>query len=149
MVFRIDSELDIDAPAPVVWQVITDFSRYSEWNRFCLEAKSTLEVGSPIDMNVRLAGTVRRQREWVLSHSPGREFSYRMKPVPFGALRSLRSHTVTPLGPDRTRYVSRFEIRGWLQPVVTAVLGRTLRTGFAAMTAGIETESERVAKLPE
>ena len=27
--------VEIDAPASVVWQVLTDLKRYSEWNTFC------------------------------------------------------------------------------------------------------------------
>lgn len=145
MGFVIDSAFDIDVPAATVWQVITDFPRYGEWNTFCSECRSALAPGEPIDMLVHLRpGSTRRQREWVRTHTPGEEFSYRMKPVPFGALRSLRQHRVTPLGPNRARYESHFEITGWLQPVVTGLLGAHLRRGFAAMTAGIEQQALRL-----
>jgi hypothetical protein len=65
-----------------------------------------------------------------------------MKPVPPGALHSLRSHTVTPLGDDRTRYESHFELGGWLHPVVVALLGKNLRRGFGGMTDGIRKQAE-------
>lgn len=133
----IDATIEIDAPAAKVWEVLTDFERYGEWNTFCVEAASTLQPGDPIDMQVVLGGNRRAQREWIRSHTPGTEFSYTMKPVPLGALHSLRSHTVVPLGADRSRYESRFTLAGWLSPVVTLALGKHLRAGFAAMTAGV------------
>ncbi|MFI9509857.1 SRPBCC family protein [Nocardia sp. NPDC052566] len=144
MTFVIDASFEIDVPAEVVWQVITDLPRYGEWNTFCSECRSTLVPGEPIDMLVHLGSSPRRQREWIRTHTPGQEFSYAMKPVPLGALRSLRRHRVTPLGPNRTRYESHFEIAGWLQPVVTGLLGTTLRRGFAAMTTGIEQQATRL-----
>ncbi|QIS14762.1 SRPBCC domain-containing protein [Nocardia arthritidis] len=144
MAFVIDSGFETDVPAAVVWQVITDFPRYGEWNTFCIECRSTLVPGDPIDMLVHLGPRTRRQREWVRTHTPGAEFSYSMKPVPFGALHSVRRHRVTALGPDRTRYESHFELAGWLRPAVTALLGDALRTGFAAMTEGIEREARRI-----
>ncbi|AVH22796.1 SRPBCC domain-containing protein [Nocardia cyriacigeorgica] len=142
-VFVVDGTVEIAAPADVVWGVITGFERYGEWNPFVSECRSTLEVGAPIDMVVHLTGSKpRRQREFITSHTPGEEFSYSMKPVPFGALHSRRTHTVTPLGPDRTRYESHFELGGWLKPVVELALGKALRRGFTGMTEGVARQAE-------
>ncbi|MFE3541494.1 SRPBCC family protein [Nocardia sp. NPDC059177] len=141
MALVIDETIEIDVPAATVWEVLTDFDRYGEWNTFCFEAASTLEPGAPIDMQVQLGGNRRPQREWIRTHTPGSEFSYAMKPVPLGALHSLRSHTVVPLGPDRCRYESRFTLAGWLSPVVVLALGKHLKAGFGAMTAGVATRA--------
>lgn len=142
MGFVIDSAVYIDAPAELVWQVITDLPRYGEWNPFVPECTSTLEPGAPIDMLVCLGPRPRRQREWIRSHTPGRELSYSMKPVPLGALNSLRSHTVTAVSPERTRYESHFELNGWFHPVVAGLLGKHLRSGFEGMTEGIQRRAE-------
>ncbi|MEV0293100.1 SRPBCC domain-containing protein [Nocardia sp. NPDC050710] len=143
MGFVIDAAVYIDAPADLVWQVITDFPRYGEWNPFVPECKSSLVPGEPIDMLVNVSGSgPRKQREWIRSHTPGRELSYSMKPVPLGTLHSLRSHTVTPVNDNRTRYESHFELNGWFHPVVAAVLGTNLRRGFEGMTAGIQRQAE-------
>jgi uncharacterized protein YndB with AHSA1/START domain len=143
MAFVIDATLQIEASAELVWQVITDFPRYGEWNPFIPECRTTLQPGDPIDLQVILFPPRRQpQREWMLTHTPGREFSYRMKPAPLGALRSRRSHTVTPLGPGRSRYESHFELAGWAQPALKALLGRNLQRGFAGMTEGIRQRAE-------
>ncbi|QIS20035.1 SRPBCC domain-containing protein [Nocardia terpenica] len=145
MAFVIDETVEIAAPAEVVWRVLTDLERYGEWNPFCISCRSTLEPGAPIDMRVRLGGRERAQREWVRTHTPGTEFSYAMKPIPLGALHSLRSHTLTPLEGGRVRYHSHFELDGWLRPVVTAMLGSALRQGFTAMTAAVRQRAEQSA----
>jgi len=143
MAFVVDTTVYIDAPADVVWQVITDFPRYGEWNPFVAECASTLTPGDPIDMVVNLGGPKpKRQREFIRTHTPGREFSYTMKPVPLGALHSLRSHTISEVSPRRTRYESHFEIAGWLRPVVTTALGKQLSRGFEGMTAAVQRQAE-------
>ncbi|GAB2710416.1 SRPBCC family protein [Nocardia thraciensis] len=146
MAFVIDDSVDIDAPAEVVWKVLTDFPAYGEWNPFVPGCRTTLEPGAPIDMRVRLVGPrPKAQREWIRSHTPGAEFSYAMRPVPLGALHSLRSHTLTPLDAGRCRYTSHFEIAGWLQPVVTGLLGSALRRGFGDMTAAVQQRAQQLA----
>lgn len=140
----IDHSVRIQAPAATVWQVITDLASYPEWNPFCLEASSTLKPGDPIDMRVKLMGSVKTQREWMTDHEPGVYLAYRMKPVPLGALASKRSHRVIPLSDELTEYQSHFELRGWLMPLTRALLGSTLRQGFAGMTQGIVRRAEAV-----
>lgn len=145
MAFVIDDSVEIDAPAAVVWQVLTDFPRYREWNPFCRSAESTLEPGAPIDMRVQLLGPKEKaQREYIRSVEPGTGFSYTMKPMPLGALHSLRSHTLTPLGAERCRYDSHFELAGWLLPVVTGLMGSALRRGFGEMTAAVATRATQL-----
>jgi hypothetical protein len=143
MAFVIDATLDIEAPAELVWEVITDFPRYGEWNPFVVACQSTLKPGDPIDLQVVLTSRPQKQREWIISHTPGVEFSYSMKPVP-GLLRSRRQHKLSPLGPGRCRYESHFELAGAMRPLVLALFGGGMKRGFAGMTAGIKTRAEQL-----
>ncbi|MBO0855698.1 MAG: SRPBCC domain-containing protein [Nocardia sp.] len=145
MAFVIDETVQIDAPAGVVWKVLTDLGSYGEWNSYVPDCRSTLEPGAPIEMKVNLGGsTPRKQREFIKSFTPGSEFSYGMKPVPLGALHSHRSHTVTPVDDGRCTYRSYFELDGWLSPVVRTALGKALHKGFGDMTAEVKTRAEQV-----
>ena len=144
MALVIDHVLDIDAPREAVWGVLTDFDAYGQWNPLAVECATSLVPGEPIDMKVRLGpGPLRRQREWMRTHTPGQEFSYAMKPVPLGALRSLRTQTLTELEGDRTRYIAHFEIRGWLEPLVRLMFGRALHRGFDGVAQGLRARVER------
>ena len=144
MAFIIEKNLEINAPAEIVWEVITDLARYPEWNPFCVECSSTMQPGHPIDMKVKLMAKPQAQREWVTEFVPGSRFAYRMKPVPAGALSSARSHDVRPLNPARTQYRSFFRLQGWLQPLVTGLLGRKIEAGFEGMSEGIRRRSEQL-----
>jgi uncharacterized protein YndB with AHSA1/START domain len=143
--FTIDRTLDIDAPKALVWEVLTDFSRYGEWNPFVPEAKCDFRAGGAIEMQVKLRDKPQFQREWINSVTPGETFSYSMKAVPLGTLRSLRVQKLEALDANRTRYTSHFEIAGWLQPVVTAVFGESMRAGFEGMALGLKRQAESKA----
>lgn len=140
--FVFEQNLQIEAPAAVVWEVISDLARYGEWNPFVTECTSTLRPGDPIDMTVQLMSKPQKQREWVTDYVEGQRFAYRMKPVPMGALSSARWHDIAPEDEARCRYQSHFELRGWMMPLVRGLLGTRLRNGFSGMNAGVKQRAE-------
>jgi hypothetical protein len=143
----IDHALEVDAPHERVWEVVTDLGRYPEWNPFVVACVSTLEIGDPIWMRVRLiAGWAQPQREEILEHERGRRLCYGLPRSRIGALASRRSHEVHAEPAGRARYVSHFELAGWLAPLVALLLGNRLRAGFGAMSAAIAARAEALAR---
>jgi hypothetical protein len=137
--------LEIEAPATVVWEVITDLPSYPAWNPFVVECRSTLAVGAAISMRVRvLPFWAQPQREWITTHDPGSRLCYGLRGMPLGSLVSSRCHEVRSSGPRSTLYESRFELGGWLAPVVEGLLGRRLATGFLAMSEAIRHRAEEL-----
>jgi hypothetical protein len=136
---------EIEAPAAVVWEVITDLPSYPAWNPFVVACRSTLAVGASISMRVRIFRFwAQPQRERILKHAPGHLLCYGLYGVPFSALVSSRCHEVRSLEARRTLYESRFELGGWLAPVVQCLLGRRLARGFHAMTEAIRHRAEEL-----
>lgn len=146
MSIQIDHKLKIDAPASVVWRVITDTARYGEWNPFVEECQAELRPGGPINMKVRLGNGLQKANEVIDSVDEGRGFSYRMKPPPLGALRSYRSHDIEPEGDNACIYRSHFELDGWLSPLVGLIMESKMRAGFDGMSHAIKDRAEELAK---
>ena len=142
--FTLDLQRDIDAPPAVVWQVLTDFARYGEWNPFVPEARCDRRVGGAIEMQVMLTGKPQFQREWVSELAPGVMFGYRVKPVPMGTLRSHRIQRLTPLANGGTRYHSHFELGGWLGSAIARLMRKGLTRGFTGMADGLKVRAEAV-----
>lgn len=142
----IEHSLQIDAPAELVWAVICDLDSYPEWNPFVVSCSSTLGVGDPIQMWVRIFPFFAQpQRERIFEHEPGRRLCYGLSPNWFGALASRRSHNVESIAPARTHYLSHFELSGWLEPLVAALLGTRLAAGFDAMSSALKVRVEALA----
>lgn len=50
---HIRTEIDIDAPPSVVWGVLTDFSRFHEWNPMVVSAEGPATEGSTATLHYR------------------------------------------------------------------------------------------------
>ncbi|MCP3735900.1 SRPBCC domain-containing protein [Sphingomonas sp. RP10(2022)] len=101
--------IEIDAPASVVWQILIDLPRYGEWNPFCVWAESTLEMGAPVYMRLVTPvapGTLAPNCEYVCAFEPERMLSWELVDSPEWPYPARRDQIITPLGPDRCRYVS-------------------------------------------
>ncbi len=145
MPFIIEEELEIAAPVDVIWQVITDLPCYGQWNPFVVSCRSTLVVGDPIDMRVKIfAWFAQPQRETIQDHLRGRRLCYGLDGGRLRAVVSRRCHEVQSLDPGRTRYRSRFALSGWMAPVTRLLLAARLTQGFHSMTVGIRSRAEQL-----
>jgi uncharacterized protein YegL len=50
------SEIVIEAPSEVVWQVLVDFDSYSDWNPVEIEARGEAVVGAAFEHTGKLPG---------------------------------------------------------------------------------------------
>jgi len=141
-------ELNIEASAAVVWEVVSDLDRYREWNPFVIRASSTCEVGAPIMMKVQMfRGFAQAQTETITEFTPPRTISWGLVGRRRWALSSRRCQLVTPDGQLRSRYLSEFKLSGGFAPVVMAVLGGRLEAGFCAMSAAVKRRAEELQRL--
>ncbi|MFE0136321.1 SRPBCC family protein [Streptomyces sp. NPDC059037] len=50
---NIETQVAIDAPLDVVWDVVVDLDRYREWNPFIIEARGKAEVGQELSLRMQ------------------------------------------------------------------------------------------------
>lgn len=146
MAFTIDHEFAVNAPADVVWEVITDMASYGQWNPFVRKCQSTLKPGDSIDMQVQIFSRPQAQSEIISDYREGHGFAYKMKPAPLGALHSLRTHDIEALDGGRACYRSHFELNGWMAALVKGLLGSRLQAGFTGMSEGVRDRAEQLAR---
>ncbi|MFN7701507.1 MAG: SRPBCC domain-containing protein [Deltaproteobacteria bacterium] len=142
--FRADTE--IGAPAADVWAALLELDRYGEWNPFTVSMRSSLAVGSPIDMRVRMSRwrLTLSQREIVREvRPPGADRAGRLV---WGAtmpgIVAERVQTVTPLGPRRAHYLTEDTIEGPLAGLSFALFGSSLEDGFGGVARELKRHVE-------
>lgn len=101
--------VEIEAPASVVWEVLTDLGRYGEWNPFCVWAESTLEIGAAVHMklvNYANPGTLVPNCEFVCACIPERLLSWEMPDSEAWPYPARRDQVIETIGTARCRYFS-------------------------------------------
>lgn len=137
------AESEIDATVEEVWAVLVDVDGYADWNPFTPIAKTTLTVGEPIDMRVRMDGlgiTV-SQRETIRAVEPCSKLVWGMEMM-LGMVRAERTQTLTPLEGGRTRYRTEDVIEGPLEPLVRVLMGGSIQRGFDGVARGLKARVE-------
>ena len=49
---KVRTEIEIEAPPGRVWDILTDFERYAEWNPFVREIQGDLRKGAKLEVRL-------------------------------------------------------------------------------------------------
>ena len=124
MKYRLYTEIDIEAPLPLVWTILTDLDHYREWNPFVVSSCGTVAVGARLTNRLQPSGgkprtfkpivTVRRASPHIRVARPPRPPQHLRRPPPLrtqpdahrNAPRSTRRRERHP-GPVHPRFTRR------------------------------------------
>ncbi|WP_255150408.1 SRPBCC domain-containing protein [Halorarius halobius] len=141
---ELETAIDIDAPADVVWAVLTDFDAYPEWNRYTrvdgeAVAGTTLEVAPGPDAN-----RVPTFRPEIL-RADGGELRWLGHLIVPGLFDGEHRFVVEPLDGDRSRLVQSEQFRGLLVRPVLWYAGADTEATFEAVNRAVKARAEALA----
>ncbi|WP_417068979.1 SRPBCC family protein [Niveibacterium terrae] len=137
------SELVVSASRQRIWEVLTDFPAYPDWNPLLREVHGEAERGR--SLNVRLAGFGHRGRNlWpdVRSANRGRELCLALTILPAGLLDANWRVVLIREEGGQCRIAQRIRCSGWLSRWYAPRLARTLTPALAAMNEALRRRAE-------
>ena len=137
--------VDIDAPAAIVWEVLTDLASYSLWNPMCVRAESALTIGAPIHMvlvNYANPGTLVPVVEYICAFEPKRLLSWEAPWLEEWPYPARRDQVIETLGPDRCRYFSTDAFLGETGVHVMRFAGDWVKRGFDDTARALKMRAE-------
>lgn len=134
--------LTIDAPAELVWQVITDFEHYPLWNEFCPSIETTLEIGAPVKMQVDLGSGLQEQVEYITFIDAPSKITWSMENKEGDPIHADRSQLVTPLSDGRCTYVTYDDFSGDFAATMVEQMGEQVRAGFNLCARNLKARAE-------
>jgi hypothetical protein len=138
----LDASIEIDAPAARVWNVLTDTSRYGEWNPFVTGIAGDVREGADIKVTISAPG--RKPVTFaarVARIDPGRELRWRGRWFLPGLFDGDHALTVEAMGEGRARFRTREQVTGLLLPLLGKAM-RQSQAGFEELCKAVKARAE-------
>jgi len=147
--YEIRNDIDIDGPADQVWEVLTDFDRYTQWNPVIRHVAGTLTVGTNIVISVAAPTGLLDWTCGVTRVEPGREFAWTFHEHHPLLYRGEHAFRIEPIGTHKTRYLDPETFNGLLVPRRKRHLSTNTKAGMDAMGAALKDRVETSANRPD
>jgi hypothetical protein len=143
MARQLESGVEVQASPERVWEVLTDFAAYPDWNPFIVQAGGRAAPGSRLELRMRLPG--RRPttfRPQVLEAEPARRLRWLGHLLVPGLFDGEHRFTIEPAGPGRARVTQQETFRGLLAPLLLAFIAGPTLEGFRQMNRALQARAE-------
>jgi hypothetical protein len=135
------NEIEIQATPEQVWDVLTDLSRYSEWNPLLYRGAGKVEVGETVEVSARTASKDMNFVCKVVRVESYQEFAWTFHVIHPLLFRGEHIFQLEPAGEHATKFIDREQFKGLLLPMQA----KDLQTnGLAAMVDMGKALKERV-----
>ena len=139
---ELHTEIEIDAPPERVWEVLTDFSAYPEWNPFIRSIEGTAQVGSQLKVRIEPPDSRGMTfRPTVRAVETARELRWLGRLFVPGLVDGEHRLEIEPLADGRSRFVQSERFSGVLVGLLRGTLAATER-GFEQMNDALRRRAE-------
>ena len=145
--FLIETDIVISAPTQSVWNVLTDISKYAEWNPFIPYAQGDLNLGSKISILIHPLGIKNQKYKVKITDlNRPRVFSWRGHFLVPGLIDGNHTFELASLSERETKLIHREVFTGALVPFVwkSFIIPR-LKPGFGALNESLKQYVEKKA----
>ena len=140
---ELHSQIEIEAPAEHVWQLLTDFAAYPEWNPFIRRVNGRPEVDEQLVVRMRPSGTRGLTfRPTVMTVEPNRQLRWLGHLLVPGLFDGEHIFEIEELARDRVLFVQREVFKGLLVPLLARSLDRDTQRGFEEMNRALRERAE-------
>lgn len=143
---EIYTEIEINAPASIVWSILTDFENFPQWNPFIKEIFGTKQVGSQIKGFIKPPNSNgMKLKPTILTYEPEKELRW------FGRLwipklfDGEHSFIIKKISHDKVLFIQKERFNGLLVPFFSGLLKDT-ESGFEMMNNALKQIAEEKYK---
>jgi hypothetical protein len=140
---KLVSQIEIDATAEQVWEVLTDFAAYPTWNPFIVSAVGAAEAGNTLTLRMQPVGArAVTLKPTVLEAARGHRLRWRGRVVIPGVFDAEHVFTLTSRGDGGVILSQAEEFTGLLVPFMAGSLDRHTLPAFVTMNEALKVRAE-------
>ena len=142
----IHTEIIIDAPIQLVWEVLVDLDNYHLWNTFTPKVESSLKPGDDVVLHVNMnpGKSLLIQKEEVLWNKKEESLAWGI--TSYFPVRTERAQKLMDLGNNQTKYFTHDKFWGPLVPLVMLLFRKKIVAGFENMARDLKQRAEFLAQ---
>jgi hypothetical protein len=138
------TEIEIQASSERVWQILSDFARFPQWNPFIRWAKGQAKTGAHLEVRIQPSGASGMTfKPVVLKAEPNRELRWLGRFFLPGLFDGEHIFNIESLGTQQVRFTQREIYTGWLVPLMAHGLDTDTRRGFEEMNQALKALAEK------
>jgi hypothetical protein len=143
---RIETAVEIAAAPEAVWQVLTDFPAYPQWNPFIRSIAGELKPGAGLAVSIQPPGkSAMRFRPRVQVAEHGRAFGWLGHLLVPGLFSGLHEFRLEPVA-GGTRLHHREGFSGVLVPLIWSGMAAATQAGFEAMNEALKLRAQALGE---
>lgn len=141
---NLTTEITIEAPARVVWEILTDLEKYEDWNPFIVSSEGDVTEGSRLRNKMQPpGGKTTTFKPTVTAVEAEKYFEWLGRLGVPGLFDGRHQFKLEAVG-ERTRFIQSEEFTGILVPLFAKMLDNKTQPGFEAMNQAIKERAEMV-----
>jgi hypothetical protein len=139
---RIEHRVGVQAPAEVIWEVLSDLKSWEQWCALYPKASGEIRIGSVLDLTLALPGQAPREiKPIVLEWVPNEQLHWKLTQMG-GLVKTIRYFEIETLA-EASCIVTNGEILGGLMgPRVGKRMARNIYRAFAEMNDALKARAE-------
>ena len=142
MAFRIEHRIGIQAPKQVIWDLIADLPRWSEWNPLYTQATGRIGLGETLNLTLALPGEDPRQiAPKIIDWEPEAQVVWRLDLMPVVA-HTVRYMEIEALSETGCVFNNGEFFHGLLGERIGKSGRRKISQGFAALGEAVKARAE-------
>ena len=140
---NLQTEIIINASAEKVWDILTDFAKFPEWNPFVLKIEGKPEVGTRLRVELNNGKGISVFKPNVLVVEKNRAFEWLGSlPIP-GLFNGHHHFRIEAISNNHVKFVQGEEFTGLLASLIMKQIGEQTKQGFISMNTALKDRAEK------
>lgn len=145
MAKELHTEIEIQASAGKIWEILADFESYPNWNPFIRTIRGEISEGSQLAVTIQPEGGKSMNfRPTVLKLQANQEFRWLGRLLVPGLFDGEHYFRIEELSENSVRFIQGEQFRGILVPLLWGSMESGTKAGFEAMNAALKQQAETV-----